>query len=112
MASTGHVYNPDSADAWKEEIKASFLSIRRQTIDQPVCLRVSFFMPAPKSMKINADQNVPHGKKPDLDNLLKAVMDAMSNVGVWEDDALVYAVESSKWYTRKKTGAQIIVEII
>jgi Holliday junction resolvase RusA-like endonuclease len=112
MAKSGHVYNPDTADAWKEEIKASFLPIRRQPINEPVRLRVSFYLPAPKAMKINADTSVPHGKKPDLDNLLKAVMDAMSNIGVWEDDALVYAVDSSKWYTREKTGAQIIVEII
>jgi hypothetical protein len=25
MTSNGHVYNPKSADAWKEEIKATFL---------------------------------------------------------------------------------------
>jgi Holliday junction resolvase RusA-like endonuclease len=54
---------------------------------------------------------VPHGKKPDVDNLLKAVMDAMTTAEVWKDDALVYATEAGKWYAAGKTGAQIIVEI-
>jgi Holliday junction resolvase RusA-like endonuclease len=53
---------------------------------------------------------VPHTKKPDVDNLLKAVMDSMTAAGVWKDDALVYTTEAGKWYAAGKTGAQIIVE--
>jgi Holliday junction resolvase RusA-like endonuclease len=110
MAANGHVFNPKSADAWKNEVFASFVSCRRPTITEPVCLRVSFFMPRPKGMKANEDRKIPHVKKPDVDNLLKAVMDAMTTAKVWNDDALVYATEAGKWYAAK-TGAQIIVEI-
>jgi Holliday junction resolvase RusA-like endonuclease len=54
---------------------------------------------------------LPHGKKPDVDNLLKAVMDSMTTAGVWKDDALVYVTEAGKWYAAgKTTGARIIVE--
>jgi Holliday junction resolvase RusA-like endonuclease len=111
MTASGHVYNPSSADAWKEQVKASFYSCRRPTITAPVRLRVSFFLPRPKGMKTAGEYAVPHGKKPDVDNLLKAVMDAMTDAGVWKDDALVYATEVSKWYANRKTGAQIIIEI-
>jgi Holliday junction resolvase RusA-like endonuclease len=31
----------------------------------------------------------PHIQKPDLDNLVKAVQDALTDVGVWRDDAQV-----------------------
>ena len=110
MTIHGHAYNPDSADEWKEEIKFAFLSCLRPSITGPVLLRVSFFLPGSKDTK-NEGTNIPHIKKPDLDNLLKAVMDAMTYVGVWRDDAQVYATEVSKWYARDgKTGAQIIVE--
>jgi Holliday junction resolvase RusA-like endonuclease len=112
MAANGHVYNPDAADAWKEEIKAAFLPFLRSPITEPVSLRVSFFLPRPKAMKGKEEICIPHVKKPDLDNLLKACMDAMTNAGVWQDDALVFATNASKWYARRnKTGAQIIVEI-
>jgi crossover junction endodeoxyribonuclease RusA len=110
MAASGHVYNPKSADAWKEIIKANFLIYRRPPITEPVHLRVSFFLPKPRALKIAEARNTPHVKKPDVDNLMKATMDAMTEAGVWKDDALVFAIEASKWYARKKTGAQIIVE--
>ena len=111
MVSNGHVYNPNTADVWKEEIKAAFLPYRKPPIVGPVHLRVSFFLPCPKSMKgMDKDIPVPHTKKPDLDNLLKSTKDAITEAGVWKDDSLVYKTEAGKYYTGKKTGAQIIVE--
>jgi Holliday junction resolvase RusA-like endonuclease len=111
MAANGHVYNPHTADAWKEEIKFCFRPCQKQTITAPVHLRVSFFLPSPKSMKDTGGvSNIPHAKKPDTDNLLKSTMDALTELKIWQDDALVFAVEASKWYGRKKVGAQIIIE--
>ena len=111
MMKTGHVFNPHSADAWKEEIKEAFRPILRAAITGPVYLCVSFFLPAPKAMKLKENEKVPHAKKHDKDNLLKAVMDAMSNAGVWVDDAQVFDGRYTKWYTGGKPGAQIIVEV-
>lgn len=110
MAANGHVYNPHSADSWKEEIKFCFRPCLKATIKAPVHLRVVFYLPCPKSLKDNGISNVPHVKKPDTDNLLKSLMDALTELKVWEDDCLVYAIEASKWYGRKKVGAQIIIE--
>ena len=108
MTAGGHVYNPLSADAWKEKIKAAFAARRRPVITGPVRLEVTFFMPVPKRMKIN--EFTPHVKKPDTDNLLKAVMDSLTEIGVWKDDAQVYETLAGKYYAGKETGAQIIVE--
>jgi Holliday junction resolvase RusA-like endonuclease len=105
---SGHFYNPDSADAWKEIVRMTFKSFHRPPITNLIRLRLSFFLPRPKAMK--GEAAVPHGKKPDIDNLLKATMDAMTAAGVWKDDALVQATEMSKWYAADKTGTQIIVE--
>ena len=86
----------------------AFVPFHRPPIANPVRLRVSFFLPRPKAMK--GEAAVPHTKKPDVDNLLKAVMDSMTAAGVWKDDALVYVTNAGKWYAAGKTGAQIIVE--
>ena len=113
MARNGHVYNPNSADSWKEEVKAAFLPFcrRRRPLTDPIHLRVDFFLPKPKDLKIGRGNKVPHTKKPDADNLLKAVMDAMTEAGVWKDDAQVFWPEAPKWYAQDKTGAEITVEI-
>jgi Holliday junction resolvase RusA-like endonuclease len=110
MTASGHVYNPHSADAWKEIIRTAFNSFHKPPITTPIRLRVNFFLPRPKALK--GGVSIPHAKKPDVDNLLKAVMDAMTVAKVWKDDALVYVTEASKWYAADKTGAHIIVESV
>jgi len=110
MTAKGHAYNPGSADAWKDAVCAEFLSCRLgEATAGPVRLRVRFYLPASKGAK-KAEGEKPHTRKPDLDNLLKALMDAMSMAGVWDDDSQVYETTASKWQTWDKTGAQIIVE--
>lgn len=111
MTANGHVYNPDSANSWKEEIKAAFMGCRRPTITEPVHLTVRFFMPVPKTLHIKTKERyTPHITKPDTDNLLKALMDALTEAGIWKDDAQVFWTEATKWYAAEETGAQIIIE--
>jgi Holliday junction resolvase RusA-like endonuclease len=40
----------------------------------------------------------PHGQKPDLDNVLKAVCDALEKAGVIEDDKQVSTITASKMW--------------
>jgi crossover junction endodeoxyribonuclease RusA len=112
MALNGHVYNPDSAKDWKEAVKTNFMLSRKPVITTPVCLKVCFFLPKPKRMKTVGNKlNIPHIKKPDVDNLLKSTMDAITEAGIWKDDALVFATSADKWYAQEgKIGAQIIIE--
>jgi Holliday junction resolvase RusA-like endonuclease len=124
MTAGCHVFNPHTADAWKEEIKAAFFPRMKETIAEPVCLNVCFYLPMPKGMKEPESGCgcgsececgsecgcLRHAGKPDLDNLLKAVMDALTSIGVWKDDALVFKVVSEKWHSPAETGARIIIE--
>ena len=110
MGANGHVFNPKSADAWKDEVVAAFLIRRKEIITEPVYLKVCFYLPMPKDMKKSEDECIRHAHKPDLDNLLKAVMDAITSVGIWKDDALVFKIDCEKWYSPAKTGAQITIE--
>jgi Holliday junction resolvase RusA-like endonuclease len=110
MTKTGHVYNPDTAREWKETIQAHFLISRKPQITVPVYLKVSFYLPRPKRLNRETG-NIPHIAKPDVDNLLKSVMDALTDAGAWKDDSLVFATAADKWYARENTGARIIVKI-
>lgn len=111
MTKTGHVYTPGSAKAWKETIIAECFAHRKLEILLPVKLTVCFYLPAPKGAK-GRIRAYPHTVKPDADNLLKALMDAMTTAQVWKDDALVYSSYAEKWYTFGDTGAQIKVEVM
>ena len=67
-----------------------------------VMLRVIFFMPIPKSTsKIRRKQMIEkseyHTKKPDLDNLVKLVQDALNGVA-WKDDSHIVFTQAIKCY--------------
>lgn len=69
----------------------------------PLRLSVQFVFPRPKRLnrKRDPDYRLPMVGTPDVDNLLKAVLDALSSV-VWEDDRQVYQVSDlSKWYAAR-----------
>jgi Holliday junction resolvase RusA-like endonuclease len=52
-----------------------------------------------------------HIAKPDLDNLAKAVMDAISDLGtIWRDDSQVAALRMSKMYTGCGGGCTVVIK--
>jgi Holliday junction resolvase RusA-like endonuclease len=52
-----------------------------------------------------------HLCKPDLDNLLKSTMDALTEAGAWKDDCQVCQVADEKRYATGKdtAGAEILI---
>jgi len=103
-------YYPKGVGPWKESL-AAYCSQNRPSdpIEGPIRLDVSFFLPRPKNMKSRMDCE-PHIKKPDSDNLLKAVMDSMNDI-FWNDDSQVCDVRVRKFYAEGgKEGALITLE--
>lgn len=100
-------YDPSSAD------KGDFLSIVQQNAPEtpytvPLHLEMDFYFSRPKShFKSGKNshikkENAPswHTTKPDIDNCIKFVMDALNKV-FWTDDKLVCRVSISKRYSDK-----------
>lgn len=61
------------------------------TIEGPFRLWITFVMPRPANItrKTKPNPREWHDKKPDLDNLAKAVKDAITAGGLWDDDRQV-----------------------
>lgn len=108
------VFDPGTAEGWKNSIAVALgpALCNRPPATVPVLVRCVFLFPRPKAhyTKKGLRENAPrfHAGKPDTDNLLKAVMDALTTLGVWQDDAQVAWVECSKQYA-DKPGALIEV---
>ena len=109
MTRQGHVYTPSTADSWKDAVKSAFMFRLKPKIGIPVYLTVHFYLPRHKRVKPGAV--MPHTGKPDLDNLLKSTMDALTGIGVWKDDAQVIHTTVEKHYAEEKTGAWICIGI-
>lgn len=69
----------------------------------PVLLVVVFTLPAPKSLpKRSASYPI---RMPDLSKLVRSTEDALTDAGVWEDDARVVECRSIKTYPAGIMGA-------
>ena len=69
----------------------------------PVSLGMTFFMPIPKATgkaerMLMQEGLIHHTKKPDVDNLEKALLDSLSKV-LYDDDCQVWQTNSKKVYT-------------
>jgi len=52
-----------------------------------------------------------HPKKPDLDNLIKAVTDAITDTQrVWLDDSQIYEITATKTYALQFSGCAVRIE--
>jgi crossover junction endodeoxyribonuclease RusA len=108
------VYHPKNGpDAnWRSDVYTAALSHRPPVpLDGPVALAMRFFLPRPKS-HFGSGRNAGIVKssaptipitKPDLDNLVKLVMDVLTDLGYWRDDCQVTVLRASKGYS-DRTG--------
>lgn len=107
------VFDPGTADGWKLLVRHEAAKVwDGWKFDVPVQVCIGFYMPRPKShfttKGIRPNAPTWHTAKPDLDNLEKAILDALTNLGVWTDDSLVVSVEKAKLYSNEP-GAVVFV---
>jgi Holliday junction resolvase RusA-like endonuclease len=117
---SARMYDPGTADEWKETVYFGLRTALRTFGDQPLlgAFKVSmrFAMPRPKShfgakgLKASAPRY--HFGKPDIDNLTKLVLDVITKDGrVWRDDSQVITLLAYKQYAEDgdKPGAWISI---
>lgn len=115
------VFTPDSADDWKHavagvaKIKCDIGPGKPPIFTMPVHVGMVFTFPRPKyhfctngALKVTA----PDWKtsKPDIDNLMKSTLDALTTVGVLSDDKIVVSVSACKSYGITFSGCLITVK--
>jgi Holliday junction resolvase RusA-like endonuclease len=77
---------------WREAVKHAALDVRADApIDEAVVVRMVFTVAKPKSAP---KKRITYpGTKPDLSKLVRATEDALTDAGVWKDDARVVEYE-------------------
>ena len=95
------VYTPSTAPVNSFKASVRLAVAERWTGGQtssPVSLSLTFLMPRPKRLiwKRRPMPRTPHFGKPDIDNLAKAVLDALGRF--WHDDSQVFELFARKMY--------------
>ena len=108
------VYDPGVANEWKHRIAFEVKkSLPATPLAGALAVGIKFLLPRPKSAMRKCDPAglMPSIHKPDLDNLEKAVLDILTQMALWQDDAQICVLETSKSYHEKdgRPGAWITV---
>lgn len=93
-------YTPRTApvNAFKATVRLAFRRAWPGTpLDGPISLQLDFRLPRPRAKiwKRKPMPSYPHTSKPDIENLCKAVMDALTGLA-WRDDSQVWSLHATK----------------
>lgn len=99
---------------WKDSLRhhAAAAMAGRPPVDVPLRLNVQLLMPRPEKLRKPSlmDQVIPHTKRPDADNCLKAIQDALTHI-VWTDDDRISTVFVRKRYVRCTEAPGVLIQV-
>lgn len=93
-------YYPKPYSLWKESAKRLLSSkeARVEKLTGPLAVAVEFHCTRPKSTSLAAP-------KPDIDNYVKSIFDAITKAGWWEDDCqVVHLIATKRWAEPGQAG--------
>ena len=101
----GHAmaYDPKESRDYKQCVRLAALEVRpEKPLEGALSLAVTVYKSMPKSMsKKKAAQAIAGDlrptTRPDLDNLIKGIKDAIKGI-IWKDDSQVVNIYAAKWY--------------
>jgi Holliday junction resolvase RusA-like endonuclease len=104
FAGRARMYDPGTAKPWRERIAVALLASRSaEPLLCPVALWLTFYLRRPKSHLLSKGglckgaPLMPIGK-PDIDNLVKAVQDELTQLSIWHDDSQLVQLTARKVY--------------
>ncbi len=109
-------YDPPDSREYKKYVKLLASQNRPHTpIEGPVELKLLIYRPLLKSMSKKKKAAAVAGalrpiKKPDVDNVAKGIMDAMTGI-IWADDKQVVGLQVSKYYSEQPRVEVQVIEL-
>lgn len=97
-------YTPSKTVNWEELVRWQCRKYRPATPPLgPVMVYLNFHMPRPKSLPKKVTFHI---KRPDVDNLTKAVLDGMLG-SFYKDDSQIFFLGTGKIYTTERAGVEV-----
>lgn len=106
------VYTPSKTQSYELKVReAAALRLPAECITGPLRVSILFVLPRPDSRRRRKDPDglIWHDRRPDCDNLVKAVTDALSRH--WLDDAQICDLRAAKCYAERNGLPRVVVRI-
>ena len=114
----GHVrlYDPEKSRSYKEIVRIDALKVRpEKPLGGAISLTIIVYKSIPKSMSKKRQKLALKGDarpttKPDIDNVVKGIKDALKGV-IWRDDSQVVTLSAKKYYSDVPRVEVVVEEI-
>ncbi|RDD72921.1 RusA family crossover junction endodeoxyribonuclease [Paracoccus versutus] len=114
MTRYGAVYTPAETQAFERLVARHAKASGAKPVSGPVQVEITSVFPIPKSWtkkrKAESDGQ-PHVQRPDLDNLVKCVLDGLNGVA-FADDSQVHSVTSRKIWSSECGEGKTVVRVV
>ena len=112
---SGTVYTPGKTKSYERQIAEAYVSQRGPCFEGPVMVVIEAVFSIPKSWTRAKKAEAAAGKlapgKPDIDNILKVVLDGLNGIA-YEDDKQVVLTQCKKVYADTTRPAGLYVHVI
>lgn len=107
-------YTPESTTNYENLVKLSYTQESSVKLSGELYAVMTFCFPIPKSVSKKKHQEMAAGiirptKKPDIDNCIKAILDALNGIA-FDDDSQVVCISADKLYSEKPCVIVILEE--
>ena len=109
---TNYTPKADPVNAFKAACQIAARAVHQgPPLDCPIVMDVVFVFPRPASvLKRDGSGRLPHTIKPDRDNVMKSLQDALNGL-LYRDDSLIYSGNVSKFRASAIEQAHVEVKI-
>ena len=100
----GHAYTPKRTREYENLVKDCWMHAGSKSVGRsPVYMTINLYMKIPKSESKKKKQQMlagemPHIKKPDVDNVAKCIIDSLNNLA-YDDDSQITQLRVNKTYS-------------
>jgi len=106
------MYTPAKTKKWEDRAEKIFrLNPQGDMECGPLKVIVDVYFKRPARLPKKGAAQYNHITRADLDNCIKAVIDAMQNAELMQDDKQVVRITASKWYTSSDDPARVEVSM-
>jgi Holliday junction resolvase RusA-like endonuclease len=96
----GRVFSPEDTHGFSDKVKAEARAAHVEQIEGPVAVCIYIHRAMPKSMSKKKKALIDTTwcvSKPDIDNVFKSAMDALTGIA-WKDDTQVARISGGRWW--------------
>ena len=114
VTKNGHAYTPAKTINYENLVQYCYMDQAEGIkLDGPLMMEIRFYFPIPKSyskkqIELLKVQDMAHMKKPDLDNCIKSISDALNHFA-YDDDSQIIELSASKRYTLEEPRAEVVI---